>query len=174
VSPLEIFLTFARIGVSGFGGVNFWMRRVLVQEKRWLTDREYVEGLALGQIIPGPNVFNLSVMLGHRFGGMRGALAAVAGLLGPPLAIVLVLGLLYQRFSTLPILERALSGMVSVAAGLLVANGITLAAALPRRMRPWFFLVVAFIAVGVLRWPLVPVMGALAPFAIALAWRRKK
>jgi chromate transporter len=171
-SAREIFVTFARVGASGFGGVNFWLRRVLVQEKRWVTDREYLEGLALGQIIPGPNVYNLTVMLGYRFGGVRGAFAAVAGLIGPPLAVLLALGVLYQRYSGLPVLQRALSGMSAVAAGLLLANAVSLAAALPRRVRPWIFLALAFLGVGVMRWPLLYVMGALAPFAMASVWRR--
>jgi len=156
----EIFLTFTRIGASSFGGVNFWIRRVLVQEKRWITDREYLEGLALGQILPGPNVYNLSVMIGYRFGGTRGAFAAAAGLLGAPLAILLALGVLYQYYGALPMLQRAL------------ANTLSLAAALPRRLRPWGFLLLAFAGVGVMRWPLLYVMGALAPFAMAAVWRR--
>jgi len=171
-SAREIFLTFTRIGASGFGGVNFWIRRVLVQEKRWITDHEYLEGLALGQIIPGPNVYNLTVMIGYRFGGVRGAFAAIACLLGPPIAVLLALGLLYQRYSALPILQRALAGMSAVAAGLLLANAVSLAVALPRRARPWIFLVLAFAGVGIMRWPLLYVMGALAPFAMASVWRR--
>jgi len=172
-SAREIFLTFARIGASGFGGVNFWIRRVIIQEKRWITDEEYLEGLALGQIIPGPNVYNLSVMIGYRFAGVRGAFAAIAGLLGAPLAVMIGLGLLYQRFSAVPVLERALTGMTAVAAGLLLANAIGIAAALPRRFLPWFFLALAFVGTGVLRWPLLYVMGGLAPFAMATAWRKK-
>ncbi len=170
-APLEIFLTFARVGISGFGGVNFWMRRVLVQEKRWLTDGEYVEGLAMGQLIPGPNVYNLTVMLGHRFGGNLGACLAVAGLLLPPLVVVVFLGLAYQRYSALPMVQAALRGMTFVVAGLLLANSIALARSLPRRVAPWLFLVLTFAGVGVLRWPLLAVLGALAPFAVAAVWR---
>jgi chromate transporter len=170
--PLEIFLTFARIGASSFGGLNFWLRRVLIQEKGWITDAEYLEGLALGQIIPGPNAYNLSVMLGYRFGGARGALGAAAGLLAAPLAVMLVLGFLYQRYGGLPVLQRALSGMIAVAAGLLLANALSLAAAMPRRVRPWLFLALGFAGVGVMRWPLLYVMGALTPFAIAAVWRK--
>jgi chromate transporter len=166
--PLAIFLTFARVGASGFGGVLFWIRRIIVQEKRWITDAEYLEGLALGQIIPGPNVYNLAVMIGYRFAGTRGALAAIAGLMGAPLAVLVALGLLYQRFGGLPLVQKALGGMTAVAAGLLLANGIAVALALPRRVRPWLFLVLAFVGVGVLRWPLLYVMGGLAPFAMLL------
>ncbi|HZQ75187.1 MAG TPA: chromate transporter [Burkholderiales bacterium] len=168
---LELFLTFARVGLSGFGGVNFWMRRVVVQQKKWLTDQEYLEGFAMGQLIPGPNVFNLSVMIGHRFGGWRGALAAVAGLIGPPLVIVLSLGALYQRYGGAPLVQRALGGMGAVAAGLILANGASLAAALPRTVKPWVLLLAAFAGMGVMRWPFVYVMGTLGPLAIFLAWR---
>lgn len=169
----EIFLTFARIGISSFGGVNFWIRRVIIQEKRWITDEEYLEGLAIGQILPGPNVYNLSVMIGYRFAGVRGALAAVTGLVGAPLASLVALGLLYQRYAEVPVLERALTGMTAVAAGLLLANTVGIAAALPRRFLPWFFLAVAFVGTGVLRWPLLYVMAGLAPFAMATSWRKR-
>ena len=145
---------------------------MIIQEKRWITDEEYLEGLALGQIIPGPNVYNLSVMIGYRFAGVRGAFAAIAGLLGAPLAVMIGLGLLYQRFSEVPVLERALTGMTAVAAGLLLANAIGIAAALPRRFLPWFFLALAFVGTGILRWPLLYVMGGLAPFAMASVWKR--
>jgi len=99
-------------------------------------------------------------MIGYRFGGTRGAFAAAAGLLGAPLAILLALGVLYQYYGALPMLQRAL------------ANTLSLAAALPRRLRPWGFLLLAFAGVGVMRWPLLYVMAALAPFAMAAVWRR--
>ena len=172
-SATEIFLTFARIGASGFGGVNFWIRRVLIQEKRWITDEEYLEGLALGQILPGPNVYNLSLMLGYRFGGVRGAFAAIAGLVGVPLVSMVALGLLYQRYAEVPVLERALTGMTAVAAGLLLANVVGIASALPRKFLPWMFLALAFIGTGILRWPLLYVMAGLAPFALASAWKKR-
>ena len=145
---------------------------MLIQQKRWISDAEYLEGLALGQIIPGPSVYNLTVMLGYRFGGWRGALAAVAGVMGAPLVVLVSLGLLYQRYSALPLLQRALSGMSAVAAGLILANAILIARALPRRLMPWAFLFLAFVGVGVLRWPLLYVMGGLAPFAMAAALRK--
>ena len=172
-SAREIFLTFARIGATSFGGVNFWIRRVLIQEKQWINDEEYLEGLAVGQILPGPNVYNLSVMLGYRFGGLRGALAAIAGLLGVPVAFMLGLAFLYDHYANVPILQRALTGMTAVAAGLLLANAVGIAAALPRKPLPWMFLAAAFVGVGVLRFPLLYVMGVLAPFALAAAWKRR-
>jgi chromate transporter len=169
----EIFLTFARIGLSGFGGVLFWMRRVLIQEKRWVTDEEMLEGLAIGQILPGPNVYNLSFMLGHRWFGLRGAFAAIGGLLAAPVVILVCLGLLYKAYSNVPLLQQALGGMAAVAAGLLLASAVSMAGALPRRLVPWLFMLAAFAGVGLMRWPLLYVMAALAPFAIFFAWRRQ-
>jgi chromate transporter len=172
-SAREVFLTFARIGLSGFGGVLFWMRRVLIQEKRWVTDEQMLEGLAIGQILPGPNVYNLSFMLGHRWFGLRGAFAAVGGLLAAPLVILVTLGLLYKAYSGVAILQHALRGMAAVAAGLLLASAVGMAASLPRRLVPWLFMLLAFAGVGLMRWPLIYVMVALAPFAMYFAWRRQ-
>jgi len=170
-SAAEIFLTFARIGISGFGGVNFWLRRILIQEKRWITDAEFLEGFAVGQIIPGPNVYNLSIMIGHRMGGWAGAFAAVAGIVGPPLLITVALGLAYRRYQALPVLQHAIGGMAAVAAGLVIANGLMLAAALPRRARQWIFLLLGFAGIGLMHWPLLYVMAGLGPLAVWLAWR---
>ena len=169
----EIFLTFARIGLSGFGGVLFWMRRVLVQEKKWVSDAELLEGLAIGQILPGPNVYNLSFMIGYRWAGARGAFAAVGGLLAAPVVILVGLGLLYRVFSAVPLVHNALAGMAAVAAGLLLSSAVSMAAALPKRVVPWLFMVIAFVAVGVMRWPLLYVIAGLAPIAVWIAWRRQ-
>ncbi len=173
-SPRELFFTFSRVGLSGFGGVNFWMRRIVVQEKGWITDQEYLEAFALGQLIPGPNVFNVAVMMGHRFGGVQGALLAVAGLIGAPLCVVLALGVLYKNFGALPVVQHALGGMAAVAAGLILANSVNLASALPRHIRPWIFLALAFAGMGILRWPFFWVMFTLGPLAIVLQWYGKE
>jgi chromate transporter len=169
----DIFLTFARIGLSGFGGVLFWMRRVLIQEKHWVTDEEMLEGLAIGQILPGPNVYNLTFMLGHRWAGLKGAFAAIGGLLAAPLAILVTLGLLYKAYSNVDVLQHALRGMAAVAAGLLLASAVGMVTTLPRRLVPWLFMLTAFGGVGLLRWPLLYVMAALAPFAMYFAWRQR-
>src|SRR5256885_17190290 len=113
----DVFLTFARIGVSGFGGVLFWMRRVLIQEKHWVTDEEMLEGLAIGQILPGPNVYNLSFMLGHRWFGLPGAFAAVGGLLAAPIGILGTPGRRYQGYSAAALPQHALRGLAAVGAG---------------------------------------------------------
>ncbi|MGH7930149.1 MAG: chromate transporter [Candidatus Binatia bacterium] len=173
VSAFALFLTFSRVSLSSFGGAMFWARRGLVEQQRWLTDREFVDLLTLGQLLPGPNVLNLAVMVGYRFAGWRGAAAAVAGYLGWPCLVVIGMGVLYQHYGALPQVQQALAGMSKVAAGLLLATVIKLAMVLPRQWRPWLFGILAFAGVGVMRWPLLWVMGVLAPFAVAATWKEQ-
>ena len=173
VSPLEIFITFTQITLSGFGGTGFWTRMVLIERRKWLTSREYVDCASVAQLLPGPNVFNLSIIVGHRLGGLRGSLAAFAGLVLWPFLIMLGVGALYGRYGDLPIVQRALTGISAVAVGLVIANAMKLASILPRHWRPWLFLALAFVGIGVLRLPLIGVLAVLAPFGIALAWREK-
>src|ERR671914_538724 len=127
VSPLELFLAFSRISLSSFGGAIFWARRQLVERQRWLTEREFVDVLTLGQLLPGPNVLNLTVMVGYRFAGWTGAAAAAAGFLGWPCLVVIGMGVLYQRYGALTQVKQALGGMSIVAAGLLLGTVIKLA-----------------------------------------------
>ncbi len=173
VSKLELFLTFSRITLSSFGGALYWARRGIVERQRWLTEREFAECLTIGQLLPGPNVLNLTVLIGFRFGGWSGAVVSVAGYLGWPFLVVIGMGMLYQQFGALPQVQQALGGMSKVAAGLLLATVIRLAMVLPRRLRPWVFGILAFVSVGVMRWPLLWVVAALAPTAVFLAWKAK-
>jgi chromate transporter len=173
VSAFALFLTFSRITLSSFGGAMFWARRALVEHQRWLTEQEFVELLVLGQLLPGPNVVNLTVMVGYRFGGWTGAAAAVSGFLLWPCLVVIGMGVLYQHYGAVPQVQRALAGMSIVAAALLFATFIKMAKVLPPRWRPWLFVMLPFVGVGVLRWPLFWVIGALAPLALFAAWKEK-
>ena len=174
LSRLALFLAFSRISLSSFGGAIFWARRELVERQRWITEREFVEMFTLGQLLPGPNVLNVTVMFGYRFAGWTGAAAAVAGFLGWPCLVVVGMGILYQHYGTLPQVQQALTGMSSVAAGLLLATVIKLSMVLPRHWRPWLFGALAFVGVGIMRWPLLCVMGALAPWAVVAAWKEQQ
>lgn len=174
VSQLALFLAFSRISLSSFGGAIFWARRELVERQRWLSEREFVDVFTLGQLLPGPNVLNLTVIVAHRFAGWTGAAAAVAGFLGWPCLMVIGMGVLYQHYGALPQVQQALTGMSSVAAGLLLATVVKLAMVLPRRWLPWLFGILAFVGVGVMRWPLLWVMGALAPWAVFAAWKEQQ
>lgn len=174
VSQFALFLTFSRISLSSFGGALFWARRGLVERQGWLTEGEFAELLSLGQLLPGPNVLNLTVMVGYRFAGWTGAAVSVAGYLGWPCLVVIGMGVLYQEYGALPQVQQALAGMSKVAAGLLLATVVKLAMGLPRRRRTWLFGILAFVGVGVMRWPLLWVMGGLAPWAIFAAWKERE
>ena len=173
ISPLDLFLAFSQLALSGFGGVLPWAHRTLVEKKGWLTQREFVETLAMGHVLPGPNIGNMAVMIGYRFAGYAGAAAAFTGLVSGPFLIMIAAGMLYTHYGTQPLILQALSGMSSVAAGLVLATGFKMTATLKRHWRPWLFVALALAGVGALRWPLLAVVGGLAPFAIAGAWGRE-
>ncbi len=172
----ELFLTFNSISLQGFGGVLAIAQRDLVERKGWLSNAEFVDMLAISQVLPGPNIVNLSLILGDRFFGLRGAMSALAGMLAAPLVIVLVLTALYAEFSRFPMVAGALRGMGAVAAGMVAATGIKLLATL--RSNPMgqpiciAFGALTIVSVAVLRWPLVWVVVGLGGVAIAIAWRR--
>ena len=171
----ELFRAFVIVSLSGFGGALPWARRMLVERKRWMTAQEFNETFALSQFLPGPNVINFSVVFGARFGGASGAAVALAGLLGPPLAIVLVLAVLYARFGDLDILSRILTGVTAAAVGLLIAVVIQMAA--PMFLKRWnsgpLVAIAAFIGVAIMHWPLPIVFAVLAPISVAFAWVKR-
>ena len=175
-SPAELFFVFNKLALQGFGGVLAVTQRELVERRHWLTRDQFVETLALAQVLPGPNVVNLSLMLGDRFFGLRGAMAALAGMLLVPLVIVLALTVAYAEFSRIPVVSGALRGMGAVAAGLVIATGIRLATTL-RSNRLGLPLAsgiatLTFVLIAWLRWPLVGVILGLGSLAVAIAWQR--
>lgn len=169
----ELFIGFARIALSGFGGVLAWARRVIVQERHWMTAEEFNELFALCQFLPGPNIVNFSIIYGSRTRGAFGTAAALLGLLGPPTVLMIVLGTLYSRYGALPQARGALSGLAAAAAGLLISTAVSMAEPLPRKgIGAVVVAAAALIGVGVLQWPLLAVLSVLVPCSIALAWRR--
>ena len=170
-SRLQLFLGFARIAAFSFGGVLPWARFVLVERRRWLTGEEFTDMLALCQLLPGPNIVNMSVAIGARFHGPTGALASVAGLMGLPIAIVLALVGIYGRYAHLPAVDRALEGMAAAAAGLVIAMALKIGEpALRKRPLATAPVIVATIAaIAWLRLPLWPVILVLGPVSIAAA-----
>jgi chromate transporter len=132
--------------------------------------------LSVGQVLPGPNITNLSLMIGDRYFGTRGALAALAGMLCAPTAVVLVLAALYERFAAVPMVAGALRGMGAVSAGLVIGTALRLLPTLKGNALGMsgaaLFALLTFGAVGVMRWPLVWVLLVLGTLAYAAAWRR--
>lgn len=175
-SLTDLFLSFTILALQGFGGVLAVVQRELVEKKRWLTREEFVEDWAVAQTLPGPNVVNLSLMIGSRYFGWRGALAGVAGMLVCPLLVVLCLALVYTRFAGDPQVAGALRGMGAVAAGLITATGLKLAPAL-RRHPLGVPLAVAlalacFAGIALARLPLVYVLFAVGGLACMLTYRK--
>jgi len=171
-SPRALFVTFTLLALQGFGGVLAVAQRVLVEERRWLTNAQFVDILAIGQVLPGPNVCNVALMVGDRFFGSRGAFAALAGMMTVPLVIVLVLTAVYAEFASVPVVAGALKGMGAVAAGLIGGTALKLLEAL--RGNPVGLPAAAVLGfamfglVALLRWPLAWVLLGLG--IVACAW----
>jgi chromate transporter len=175
-SVAELFSAFTLIALQGFGGVLPVSERVLCEQKRWLSPAQYVETLAMAQVLPGPNVCNLALMVGDRFFGVRGALSSLAGLMAAPFVIVLAITAMYSQFAALPAVAGALKGMSAVAAGLIAAMGLRLAPTLRENAMPLaacaFFGGAAFIGVALLHAPLALIVLGVGAGACAFAWLR--
>ena len=174
-SIAELFLAFAAISLSGFGGVLAWARRIMVERRRWFTAEEFNEAFALCAFLPGGNMVNFAVIFGARMRGPLGALAALTGLLGPPIILVIAVGALYAHFGDLPALRRMLTGVAAAAAGLMLATVAKMARPLFKGPfkncgRPLIALS-TFVAIGILHWPLPLVLLAIVPVSIGAAYR---
>jgi chromate transporter len=174
-SRADLFWSFTWLALQGFGGVLAVVQRELVEKKRWMTREQFVEDWAVAQIMPGPNVVNLSLMIGGRCFGLSGALAALAGMLSAPLVIVLLLASLYGSVADTPAAQGALRGMGAVAAGLITATGIKLMAALDKNAMGLAvctaLAVATFVAIALLRWPLAWVLLGIGGGACLWAYR---
>ena len=174
-SRADLFWSFTWLALQGFGGVVAVVQRELVENKRWLTREQFVEDWAVAQIMPGPNVVNLSMMIGDRHFGLSGALAALAGMLALPLLVVLALAALFVTVADQALAQSALRGMGAVAAGLVLATGIKLIGALRGNvMGPLacsLLALAAFVAIVLLRWPLLWVLASVGGLGCLWAWR---
>lgn len=172
----DLFWSFTLLALQGFGGVLAVVQRELVDRKGWLTNEEFLEDWAVAQILPGPNVVNLAVVVGDRYFGLRGALVALAGMLLFPLLLVLALAVVYAQFSGQPAVSGALRGMGAVAAGLVGGVALRMAGAL--RTHPlgpvagWAFVAATFGTMALLRWPLAWVLPVVGGAACAVTWRK--
>ncbi|MEO7127952.1 MAG: chromate transporter [Rhodoferax sp.] len=175
-SLTDLFISFTLLALQGFGGVLAVVQRELVEKKQWLTRDEFVEDWAVAQILPGPNVVNLSMMLGDRYFGLRGALVALAGMLTVPLLVVLAMAIVFAGIGDLPAAQGALRGLGAVAAGLITATGLKLIEALKENvmgMRTcWAVAALTFVAIALLRVRLLWVLLVLGTLASVWAWRQ--
>ena len=146
-------------------------RHALVEKRRWLTDREFAETLSLGQALPGPNIFNMGLMMGYRFHGVAGAMAAVVGLMLAPMVIILALAGVYSQYAEVPMVQKVTAGVAFAGAGLILSTGIRMVLSQPRRVAVWLLVAGTVAAKIVLGWPLLVVLAALTTLGLACAWR---
>jgi chromate transporter len=170
----QLFLTYFRIGLIGFGGVNAWARRVIVEERRWLTEQEYAEVLGLGQALPGPNALNVAIQLGERWRGAAGAIAAPVGLFAGPLALLALLAMANDRWGEVRLVQAVLHGTAAAAAGMVIGTALKMAWKLKPSL-PVLAVGLAALVGAVFRVPLPVIVLGLAPFGIAAAvWTARR
>jgi chromate transporter len=174
LTPKELFIGFSKIGMSGFGGVLPWARRTIVEQEKWLTAEEFSAMLGICQIVPGPNIVNLGVCVGSRFAGVPGAFAAVLGLMLGPVALLLVLAVLYEHYSYMPIVQGMLRGVSAVGVGLIASTGFKMMRTelkYPPMLAVIFLVILAatYFHLG-LGW----VVLIASPLAMFLAWKKAK
>jgi chromate transporter len=172
-----LFTAFARMSLAGFGGVLVFARRAIVDQHRWMTADEFNETFALCHFLPGPNIVNLAMVFGARLRGIAGGVAAFAGLLLPPMLIMIVLAVLYARFGDLEVPRRSLAGISCAAVGLLIAVVFRMMMPLLRKADAvgLVLMLAVFVAIGVFRLPLQAVLLIAIPVSVAVTYalRRK-
>lgn len=171
----SIALGYSKISLLSFGGgLNAWAYRVIVEEKRWLTNMEFLSALAFCRILPGPNQVNLAVYVGTLLRGLPGAISALLGLILLPFFIVLAAGILYFHLHHVEAVEAALRGMAIVAVGMTAGMGVKMASNQPFSYESLVIGLSLFFAIGILRWPLIPVLAVALPISIAFSYRSHK
>ena len=172
----DLFWSFSVMALQGFGGVFAVAQREMVDRKRWLTSAQFMGDFSVAQVLPGPNMVNLALMLGDRCFGLRGAFAALAGMMFFPGILILVLAVLFSSFGALPEVQGALRGMGAVVAGLIAASAMKLVGTLKENAMGLTVcsavIAAGFVAVGLLRIPLVWVLVVLGGMAWFWAWRQ--
>jgi len=167
-----LFLGFSSVGLSGFGGVLPFARRMLVDERQWMTAEEFNAQLGLCQFLPGPNVVNLAVVVGKRYQGVAGAIVSAVGLLAGPFVIVLLLAMLYDHFGSLAPVQSMLRGIAAAGCGLLFAMAWRMGAAIKDKTLFLPFTVLVIAGIAWLRWPMPFVMlGGLALSGGVAYWK---
>ena len=173
VSLSAIASVFLQVGAFSFGGgVTGWMHRITVTQKGWLTEGQFLSGLALGQVLPGANVSNMAVYVGQVLRGPVGALVALFAVLTGPFFLVIAFASIYDDIIKLPFFHSAMDGIAAAAVGMVLRMGFAGASHGCRHLSMAAMVLAVFIAIGIMQWPLVPVVLVSAPISVALAWPR--
>ena len=168
VSLTTLLGVFFRVGMASFGGSTAaFLYREVVQTRRWMSEEEFLAALTLSQVMPGANPVNMALYVGAQLRGGAGGFVAAFGLVGPPFVVILILGGLYARYGSSPGVQGVLAGVVAIGIAMVLQLGTQLARNI-RRLVPALIASAIFIAVGVLNWPMIPVVLVLAPLSIGL------
>jgi len=170
----QLFFGFLGLGLTAFGGALPLAHRMIVDRHRWLNEAEFAELLGLCQFLPGGNIINLSVALGMRFRGVKGAFASIMGLIAAPSVIVILLGILYEHYQNDPHIKHLFAGLAAAAAGLLISMAVKIAMPLRKSLPLAVLAIICFVAIAILRWPLLWTMLAMTPISILVTSRIKK
>ena len=164
-----LFIAFLQVSLCGFGGGLVWARRIVVENRRWISEQEFADIVSLCQFMPGPNIVGIAVCVGARTRGAIGTIAAISGFLIIPWGVGLSLGVLYLKYAHLTVLRNILGGVAATAAGLLIATGTRLL--MPHRSRPaaLLFAALAFGLMAFTKLPLLVILFSLVPLSIAVA-----
>jgi chromate transporter len=175
VSLLELALTFNHIALASFGGgLSAWSREVLVVEKHWMTDEEFLSATTMCRILPGANQVNMAVFVGANMGGIRGVVAALTGLCALPVIFVLAVGYAYFHFKEVLAVKGALHGASAAAVALTLAMVVKTGRKCLTALVPVLLFVASFVLNGLVRLPLAESLAILAPLSLIWAWPRKR
>ena len=167
--------TFVRLGTMTFGGgVQSWIHREVVDRLGWIDSKSFLSGLTVAQVLPGANPVNLALYVGLQLRGGVGAAVAVFGMLVPAFCVTLILGALYRGYGHLAVVHFVLAGVAAAGVGATLTMGIKVARRLPRDFITLLIALAVFVLVGVLRWPMIPVVAVMVPLSIGLAFVAEK
>ena len=170
MSLMTLLAVFLRIGLTSFGGsTSAWMHREIVERRRLLDDQQFMTGLTFAQVLPGANPVNLALYIGLQVRGGLGGAVAVFGMVIPAFCVILILGLLYRNLSQFQTTHVILGGIAAAGVGSTIAMGMKLGRRVLREVAPAAIAFATFAAVGLLHWPMVPVVLTMVPFSVAVA-----
>ena len=171
----ELFIGMLQVALSAFGGgLSAWSQRIVVEQRRWMTNEQFLTGLTVARLFPGPNQINMAVYIGTRFRGLRGALVALTGMVLIPFTVLMALGVAYFWLHETPAIDRVLAGVVAAAAGMALSMGFKI---LDEYWHDHIALLLAlgvFIAMDVFLLRRVPVVLVSGPLAMAWYWPRRR
>jgi chromate transporter len=174
VSLSALYKLFFKVGLLSFGGgVSAWFHREVVRVRGWMTDDEFFSGYSLSQVLPGVNSTNMAVYIGQHVRGLIGAIVALGALLTAPFFIVIAAASAYHWFIEIPGFQAAMAGIATAAVALIFQLAIASARGSFRHLPSLLVLIATLVSVGILRWPLLPVLLVLVPLSIAASWLRQ-